>query len=151
MLVREAVSSDFSTWDGLETGWLLLGTVEGERVAVLHAIPAGPFALRGPRYFAFDTHYVLAEMRRLQAADARLVVLGAAHTHPPGLRSPSQWDLAGDARMVRRLAQRFGIFCIVAGDVRHWYVLRRGDRTFETIDVEAVDVPMGRPMACDRA
>lgn len=139
MLIREGVSSCFTEWDGLETGWLLIGTIDGDQVTVLHAIAGGPRAIRGPRYFAFDSRHVAREFQKLQAEDPRLVILGAAHTHPPGLRSPSQWDLEGDARMVRRLAQRFGIFCIAAG-VPHWYVLRRGERVFETVDVTPIEV-----------
>lgn len=78
--------------DGLETGGLLLGHIETDRVVVHFAGGPGPVALREPSRFQRDLGHaqVLAEAAwKLN----RSIWLGEWHTHPNASAAPSATDM----------------------------------------------------------
>lgn len=78
--------------DGLETGGLLLGHIDTDRVVVQFAGGPGPAALREPTRFQRD----LDHARMLAAAAWKLngsIWLGEWHTHPNSSAAPSDTDM----------------------------------------------------------
>lgn len=130
LAVASEVLAALTPWDGLEAGWLLIGTAN----RITNLIGAGPGAKRTTSSVIFDSGYQIAEMRRLVRRNNRLMILGVAHTHPPGRTRPSLDDFRTDSEWIERLPQRAGLFGIVTTEP-HWFWLQSGDRKYLPIQV----------------
>lgn len=78
--------------DGLETGGILLGTDQPERLIIRHAGGPGPLAQRSPNTFSRDLAHAQSIADIAWEKD-RSVWIGEWHTHPAGDLTPSPLDL----------------------------------------------------------
>lgn len=110
-IAREALRS----FDGLETGGILLGDDATDGIVVRHAGGPGPNATRGERTFMRD----LDHARRLADSawsEDRSQWIGEWHTHPTGGLSPSEVDLHSYMRHLHDPELEFDKFiAIIAG------------------------------------
>lgn len=111
LIATEAVAS----LDGTETGGILLGSTESERIEIRHAGGPGPGARRTAATFDRDLRHA-----QQIAADAwekdRSQWIGEWHTHPRGPIAPSGRDIASYQAHLRDPDLGFREFiCLIVG------------------------------------
>ncbi|SDG59370.1 integrative and conjugative element protein, VC0181 family [Microbacterium sp. 77mftsu3.1] len=114
LIMRESVAS----LDGTETGGLVLGSTEFERIEIRHAGGPGPRARRTASTFDRDLNHA-----QLIAADAwerdRSQWIGEWHTHPHGPLAPSGRDITSYQAHLRDPDLGFQQFvCLIVGAPR---------------------------------
>jgi hypothetical protein len=147
-----------------EIGWDLLGYRNGDEVIAMAALPAGMERDAGVAHVLFnrDVQELLSHI--LRQKDKRLGVIGVVHTHPGGMRHPSDGDFQGDRLWVGQLRGGEAVFGIGTADARTdeapglhqqcfgnlcltWYALAQGDSQYRRLPVQvALGVDLARPL-----
>jgi len=116
---QQIVELAAASWDGEETGGILLGRGPGQDgiIIVEQAGEPGPAAERAPDFFLRDLPHAKALAAAAWERD-RSVWVGEWHTHPGGLIHPSPRDLATYAGLLSapELAFRALVAIIVVAD-----------------------------------
>jgi len=148
-----------------ETGWVLLGLRQRDEAIALATLPAGTRRDAGVAHVRFDSQAQVVGSRIVRQHDRRLTILGVVHTHPGGLRQPSDGDFEGDRLWVRNLRGGEGVFGIGTADAGKgnwqprpnvesagelmfsWYSLADGQSDYRPLPVERTEGPdLARPL-----
>lgn len=117
-----------------ETGWLLLGERRQDECVVQAVLPPGPNAQQDNHRISFDRDWQCEMVRRLRRRRRDLLILGLAHTHPPGCERPSDADLFADRMWSGLLPGHEGVYGIgvVVGDCleMRWWSLAYGGQEY---------------------